>query len=319
MRLCDYDLMDVDKNGDVLFGGDFADGLTNEDFVNYMNYLLRDRGRRSLRKETADIYASIIRIFSDTGPPMTVRQMFYALVSSGVVDKTEKDYKRVCYHLLRLRRIGVVPYTFIADNTRWMRKPTTYNGIREVLEITKRAYRRVLWADQDAYVEVWVEKDALAGVLYGITSKWDVPLMVTRGFPSDSFLYEAAETLKGQASRKSAYVYYFGDHDPSGSDIAKSTERKLKEFGATFKFEVVAVLPWQIAEYNLPMRPTKKSSHSKSWKGGSVELDAIPVKVLREMCEWCISMHIDEEVLDRTMTIEKAERETMELIAATWG
>jgi hypothetical protein len=91
------------------------------------------------------------------------------------------------------------------------------------------------------YVEIWLEKDALSGVLYPVTSEWDVPLMVTRGYSSLSFLHEAAEAITDQG--KPAYIYYFGGHDPSGRDITRATEAGLREFApaAEIHFKRIAV------------------------------------------------------------------------------
>src|SRR5436190_1975869 len=128
--------------------------------------------------------------------PMTVRQVFYQLVKLGLVDKTESGYNHVVVRLLtKLRLEGELPWEWIADSTRWMRKPTTYDDIEDALRDTAATYRRALWRDQEVYVEVWLEKEALAGVLLGVTAEWDVPLMVTRGFASLSYLHSAAETI----------------------------------------------------------------------------------------------------------------------------
>ena len=151
--------------------------------------------RRRTRTEIDDIRDALLGVLVKDHPA-TVRQVFYQLVSMGVIPKTENEYRNtVCRLLAKMRREGIIPFGWISDNTRWMRKPRTYNGLSEVLEITARAYRRSLWTRMPAYVEIWLEKDALAGVLYEVTEKWDVPLMVTRGYPSLSFLYEAAEYL----------------------------------------------------------------------------------------------------------------------------
>lgn len=266
-----------------------------------------------LRDKTARLWVFMLRALDESGPSMTVRQVYYSLVAAGVIPKTEKAYDQVGYHLLRMRRCGVVPYHYIADNTRWMRKPRTYTSLEAYLQYGRQAYRRALWEDQDAYVEIWCEKDALAGVLYGATEEWDVPLMVTRGFPSETFVYEAAQNLKRQD--KPVHIYYFGDDDPSGVSITETTRNKLKDFGAVFEFEQVAVLPWQIEAWNLPTRPTKRcDSRAKSWKGGSVELDAVPVAKLRRLVENVITRHIDRGVLDRTQRIEKLERETLKKV-----
>jgi hypothetical protein len=129
--------------------------------------------------------------------PMTVRQVFYRGVGFGLWNKTEADYKNVvCRLLADMRRDGDIPYTWIADGTRWMRKPTTFDSMQAALQNTAATYRRSLWSSQDTYVEVWLEKEALAGVIVDVTDPWDVPLMVTRGYPSLSFLYTAAETIK---------------------------------------------------------------------------------------------------------------------------
>src|SRR5262249_17037909 len=213
------------------------------------------------RRTKADV-ASICNAIKSTireSHPMTVRQVFYRLVTAGVIDKTESEYKSTVVRLLSvLRRTGEVPFGWIADNTRWMRKPGTFSSIEQALRRTAETYRRSLWDDQEVYVEVWLEKDALAGVLYQETGQWDVPLMVTRGYPSLSYLNEAAEAII--AVDKPAFIYYFGDYDPSGLDITRGVEEGLGEFDpdADIRFQRVAVTTDQIEEWNLPTRPTKK-------------------------------------------------------------
>jgi len=91
--------------------------------------------------------------------------------------------------LTEMRRAGDIPFDWIADNTRLMRKPRTYSSLEAMLTQTKEFYRRALWDDQDAYVAIWLEKDALSGVLLEAAYQWDVPLMVTRGYSSVSFLH----------------------------------------------------------------------------------------------------------------------------------
>ncbi len=227
--------------------------------------------------------------------PMTVRQVFYQLVGRGAIEKTEAEYKQTVGRLLTdMRRAGEIPFEWIADNTRWMRKPRTYDSLRQMLELTKDTYRRALWNDQPAYVEIWLEKDALAGVVYRETHQWDVPLMVTRGYPSISYLHTAAETI--EASGKPTHLYYFGDHDPSGRDITRATEEGLREFApdTEIHFNRVAVTEEQITSLQLPTRPTKATdSRSKSFSGMSVEVDAIPPEHLRMLVRSSIQCHID--------------------------
>jgi hypothetical protein len=252
--------------------------------------------------------------------PMTVRQVFYQMTVAGKVAKLETEYKNVGRLLGVMREKGIIPFSWISDNTRWMRKPRSYDSVTDVLENAAASYRKALWADQKDYVEVWSEKDALAGVLYEVTCEFDIPLMVSKGFSSKSFLHETARHIAQVG--KPAYLYYFGDHDPSGVHIDKHIERTLRKYApnAEIHFEREAVLPWQIKFYKLPTRPTKKSdSRSKNFKGDSVEVDAIPPDLLREMVRHCIEKHIDKRVLEETRRVEQLERETLEHIAGQWG
>jgi hypothetical protein len=245
--------------------------------------------------------------------PMTVRQVFYQLVAIGAIEKTEAEYKQTVVRLVTLmRRNRDLPFGWISDSTRWMRKPRTYSSLEDMLTLTAETYRRALWGDQEVYTEIWLEKDALAGVLYQETERYDVPLMVTRGYPSLSYLYEAAEAIGSQ--NKPAFLYYFGDYDPSGLDITRTVERGIREFarGADIYFERVAVTREQIERLKLPTRPTKKTdSRSKNFTGESVEVDAIPPTVLRGLVKECIEKHVDRRALARTQRIEAAERETL--------
>src|SRR5262249_48942139 len=146
------------------------------------------------------------------------------------------------------------------------------------------------------YVEIWLEKDALAGVIYPVTSMYDVPLMVARGYASLSFLYTAAEYIGGLAVP--AYIYHLGDFDPSGVNAGEKIEETLCEMApdAEIYFERVAVTPDQINNWHLPTRPTKESdTRSKNFGAISVELDAIDPNRLRALVTETIEQHLPQE------------------------
>jgi hypothetical protein len=250
--------------------------------------------------------------------PVTVRQVFYQAVSRGFIQKAESEYKStVCRLLTEMRLKGELPFGWIADNTRWMRKPRSFSSIEMAIKRTAEAYRRSIWDNQQVYVEIWLEKDALSGVLYEVTAPWDVPLMVTRGYPSVSYLHEAAEAISEQG--KPAYLYYLGDFDPSGVDIPRNIEARLREFTpeSEINFERIAVNKEQIEEFDLPTRPTKKSdTRSRNFDGESVEVDAIPPKALRELVGECIMQHIDQDALDVMRVAEKSEQQVLEVLAS---
>jgi hypothetical protein len=269
------------------------------------------RNKREIASLKSELYATVEGI-----QPATVRQIFYQMVSRGHIAKTEAEYKNTVIRLLTEMRISrELPFDWIADNTRWMRKPHSYSSMESAVRRAAEAYRRSIWDSQHVYVEVWLEKDALSGVLYEVTAPWDVPLMVTRGYPSVSYLYTAAEAIISQG--KPAYLYYFGDYDPSGVDIPRNVVTP-REFApdAEIHFERIAVNQRQIRELQLPTRPTKKTdSRSKSFEGESVEVDAIPPNVLREMVERCITQHVNQGALEVMQVAEQSERDYLLMLA----
>jgi hypothetical protein len=241
--------------------------------------------------------------------PMTVRQAFYQATVAGLVEKSEAGYSKVQVDLTVMRKMGILSYDWLADNTRWQRKPKSFGSIEEALADTARLYRKALWRDADSYVEVWLEKDALAGVVLPITASYDVPLMVARGYASLSFLHSAAEQI-AELDRP-AYLYHLGDFDPSGVNAGEKIEETLRELApdAEIHFERIAVTPEQIIDWNLPTRPTKTSdSRARNFGAISVELDAIPPDRLRDLVEEAIVAHLPADQLQVLRAAEESER-----------
>jgi hypothetical protein len=266
----------------------------------------------------AGIRAAITDLLSKDNP-QTVRQVFYALTVQGVISKDELEYKRTVVRLLgEMREAGEIPFEWLADNTRWMRKSTSFTGLEACLNATSSFYRRNLWAAMPVYIEIWCEKDALAGVLLIETDKYDVPLMVARGYASLSFLHSAAQTIK--AKGKPTYIYHFGDLDPSGVDASRDIDAKLRRYaaGAEIHFERPAVTRQQVEEWGLPTRATKpQDTRAKKFVGTSVELDAIPAAKLRELVRECIERHVDKDQLALLRLTEESERELLSKWAGT--
>jgi hypothetical protein len=267
----------------------------------------RERATKREMEERAEALIEIV----DRSKPCTVRQVFYQATVRGLIEKSEAGYDKVQRQLVDLRRTGRVPYSSITDNTRWQRKPVTFDSPAEAVERTAASYRRAFWSELDTYLEVWLEKDALAGVLMPVTRRYDVPLMVSRGYASLSYPHEAASYMR--ELEKDVVILHFGDHDPSGRDAADKIEATLREFAPEVEIEFIhaAVTPEQIEECRLPTRPTKKSDpRSKTWTGGdSVELDAIEANALRNLCEDWIEYFIPKDWLGNLRAAEESERD----------
>jgi len=244
---------------------------------------------------------------------VTVRQAFYALTVRGVVAKTEAGYRQVQRQVLLMRRESLLPWGFVADGTRWQRKPASYDNVNDVLDQVARTYRRNLWMSQDVRAEVWLEKDALASIVTKATEPWDVALMVSRGQASDTFCYSAAqEALTAARYGITTYIFALYDSDRSGRVAAEKVREKLQRYsgGAPIEFDLLAVTDEQIEEWSLPTRPAKENANEIA-----VELDAIPPDKLIGLVDDAITALVDDEAWEKELAFENSEREILTRIA----
>jgi hypothetical protein len=288
--------------------------------VTYGTTAVKTRMRRT-NGELAEVDVAILQAVA-TETPVTVRGVFYRVVSAGAVEKSEKGYGAVQRRLLHLRRTGQVSYSTITDGNRLRMKPDSWSGVDKMLSDVAISYRRALWNDQDAAVIVMSEKDAISGVVYPVTAEYDVELCITRGYSSETFTHSIAQTVKyNNAVGKKTFVYQLGDHDPSGVDGWRSFGQRVQAFapGADVEFERIAVTPEQIDELRLPTRPTKASdSRAAKFVGESVEVDAIPASTLRQIVRDAIEQHLDRSRLALTRAVEAQERDGLEALAGRW-
>ena len=256
--------------------------------------------------------------------PVTVRGLYYQAEVAGIpgITKADGDYNKIQQQVLKLRRQKRLSYNHISDLTRWMRKPTTFDGVAEILRSAAATYRKALWSGSNSYTEIWCEKDALAGTIYPVTEEYDAPLMVTRGFSSETFAYSAMEAREDDA--RSYYVYYLGDFDRAGQDAANSLQEKLFRFWeenprivaeTEINFDVLAVTEQQIHEMGLSTRePKRKSGADCGWPHDfACELDAIDANTLRDMVRKCIEQHLPQEQLRILKIAEEDERRQLRI------
>ncbi len=275
---------------------------------------------------TARAIRAAVTGLTDRFDRMTVRQVFYALVSAGVVPKTENGgYRPVQHEILRMRRDGLLKWSFIADGTRWQRKPNTWGSVGGYIEAVSRSYRRDLWQSQDVRIEVWLEKDALADLIMDVTYKWDVSLMVSRGQSSATFLHSAK--MAALNAEVPTYIYLLYDFDAGGNRAARTIERELSTddgdpvTGAEPKVYVerLAVTHDQIVMWGLPTRPAKKTNPEASKNPDyAVELDAIDPERLTRLVEDAILRHVDAREWEVEKAIEEEEREGLLALAQQW-
>lgn len=189
------------------------------------------------KRFSADTLAAIVQAnaileeYDKQGFDLTLRQLFYQHVARGLIPNTEKSYKRLGNIVNDARMAGYIDWHHIVDRTRNLRSIGHWDDPSEIIEATINNYRRDLWASQDNYVECWIEKDALVGVIQQICNRLDMPYFSCRGYTSQSEMWGASQRLlKKIIAGKSVTILHLGDHDPSGIDMTRDIRDRLRTF-----------------------------------------------------------------------------------------
>jgi len=270
------------------------------------------------QKRTLDLLAEVKLIIREYDSRLTVRQLYYQLVTRQFIENNINEYKRLDAHLARFRKNRDLPLDTFDDRIRKPIGESSWENLNDFFETVKNAYRKNKRTNQKKYVEVWIEKDALSGIFEPITNYYNCLLLVGRGYQSISSLSEAAKRFSinnGYSSeeKKETVILYFGDYDATGIDIPRSAEQNLnKYFGIYPTFEKIGLLKENIEKYKLPSVPSKKTdSRSAAFilKCGNVavELDALPPRVLERKIRESIVKHLDLKQFEKDKEIEEEE------------
>ena len=288
--------------------------------VNLYGPSTANRRKRSSRSQLQDLDDAIWEA-TQRENPVSVRGIFYRVEAAGFVPKSEAGYRQVSREVLKMRRAGVLPYNWVTDGTRLIRKSDSYEDVTGALRDMATNYRRAIWSTQPVEVMLFSEKDAITGSIFPVTDRWDVPLGVTRGYSSETFTYNVAQDIvhAGRAG-KPVYVYQVGDHDPSGVNAWETFTRRITAFvrdelgDCNAHFQRLAVTPQQIDGLQLPTRPTKTTdTRARGFEGQSVEVDAVPARILREIVEEAILSHLDEGHWHDA--VDRQDREQRQLVS----
>ena len=248
---------------------------------------------------------------AETDRPVSIRHIFYRMVTQDLVEKSDKGYQQLQKATVDMRDGGARPYAWIEDSSRHAYWNTGYAGLGEYAEAAASIYRRDYWESTNTLVEVWCESRSLAGVLGQVCREYVVPLFPSGGFASLSFLYQAAAHIQ-ESERAHAVVLYVGDYDQAGVLIDKSIEERLRTFlaswGGELTFHRLAVNDDQIDRMGLPTRPPKGSDTRSPEVTRAVEAEAIPAPTMRGMVSTALQELIPEQVLTIERLVEKQER-----------
>ncbi len=242
----------------------------------------------------------ILDEYSMAGYRVTLRQLFYQLVSRGYLSNTRASYTKVCEAMQRGRMAGLIDWAVIEDRTRILRSRPRWNDPADILDSCASCFHVDYWKNQRQRVELWIEKDALLGVIEDTCDHWDCPYFSCRGYPSTSELHEASLRIKRYRRLGQGFkILYCGDHDPSGLDMCEYIPRLLGEFGTKVEFKRIALNMEQVKRLDPPPNPVKDSDsrakeYRKLYGDECWELDTLPPKELNDIVETEIIDSIDD-------------------------
>lgn len=251
----------------------------------------------------------MIREYQAAGYVLSVRQLYYQLVARGVVENTERSYKRVADIINNARLAGLLDWDAIEDRGRDVEMRSRWASGKDLLEGATAGFHMDMWKTQEHRVFVIVEKAALAGVLSGICHEYDVPLLAARGYPSVSIVREMALQHLGRAIRddQQVTVLHLGDHDPSGIDMTRDLRERFQLFLGRYygnlDLKRIALTYDQVEEKQPPPNPAKQTdsrfqTYANQHGDESWELDALEPAYLVDLVRTHIDEHIDKAEWD---------------------
>lgn len=275
---------------------------------------------------------TIIAEYQAQGYDLTLRQLFYQFVSRDLLPNNDREYSKLGDVIANARMAGLIDWEAIVDRTRFIRENSHWFGPDAIVRTCSRQFQVDKWADQPTYIEVFVEKDALIGVLERVCKENDVPYLACRGYASASEIWRAGHErlLPKMQADKQVTILYLGDHDPSGIDMTRDIRERLNVFTARsnsplqVEVERLALNMDQVELYNPPPNPTKLTDSRAEWYidqyGESCwELDALDPVVISDLIRNAIESRRDDAVWNASIARETAARASLAAVADQWG
>lgn len=250
---------------------------------------------RSFKPESMALIDQANRIITDyraQGFTLTLRQLYYQFVSRDLLPNKQSEYKRLGSIINDGRLAGLIDWSAIEDRTRNVRVHPSWNDPSDIIESAAVGYQEDIWLGQEYRPEIWIEKDALLGVIEPVCRRYRVPYFACRGYTSQSEQYRAGKRFaKHRSLSVTPIVFHLGDHDPSGIDMTRDNGDRLAMFaGDEVEVRRLALNMKQITRYNPPPNPAKEtdsrsSGYIEKFGSSSWELDALDPSVIDKLIE----------------------------------
>jgi len=273
----------------------------------------------------------IIDEYERLGFKLTLRQLYYQFVSRGLLPNQDRSYKRLGKIISDGRLAGLIDWDAIEDRTRFLRKNNHWIDPAEIVDICARQFAIDKWGDQEFRPEVWIEKDALVGVIEGVCNRLDVPYFSCRGYMSQSEMWVGAMRMVDWVKMgQKPLIIHLGDHDPSGVNMTSDIAERLQLFceqhvdaALTPVVNRVALTMDQVDQYNPPPNPakltdTRARAYIVEFGGSSWELDALEPQVLSDLVRDTIDSVRDMDLWREAVRKERQYRYELRQVSNRW-
>jgi hypothetical protein len=266
----------------------------------------------------------IIEEYMPQGFRLTLRQLYYQFVARGLLKNKVTEYKRLGSIINDARLAGQIDWEVIEDRTRNLQSPSVWSSPGNIIDACASSFNLDKWHGQERRIEVWIEKEALAGVFKRACDRWDVPFFSCRGYTSQSEMWVGAMRLHQYArTRQTPLVLHFGDHDPSGIDMTRDIRDRMATFGLNLDLQRLALNMDQVEEHNPPPNPAKTTDsryegYIAHYGYESWELDALEPAVLERLVSDTIRANMDMDKWEAKCEEVERDRMTLNAVADRW-
>jgi hypothetical protein len=255
----------------------------------------------------------IIEEYAAQDYKLTLRQLYYQLVSRDIIPNKKSEYAKLSHLLKNGRMAGVVDFDAIEDRIREPKRPYWVYGVTDAIEDTIKQYRLDRQEGQDIYIECWSEKDALSNILYRVTEYYHTYLVINRGYSSCTAMHDAHQRFECNDNN---VIFYLGDHDPSGLDMVRDIRDRLEEFGSNVEVVPIALTTAQVRQYDPPPNPAKITDPRAKWYiqeygNTSWEVDALEPDVLHNLLRQHIESRMDMDLFQDILNQEVEDKEEL--------
>lgn len=266
----------------------------------------------------------IINEYQADGYDLTLRQLYYQFVARDIIPNNQSEYNKLGTIINNARLAGLTDWDAIKDRTRAMKSLSHWDDPADIIDSAARTFALDTREGQEVYVEVWVEKEALAGVIERACEEIDVPWFACRGYVSQTAMYEAAARFKEAEGSQDSLIFHLGDHDPSGIDMTRDIQDRLEMFGCRVDVTRIALNMPQVKKYKPPPNPAKLTDsrcngYIEKYGSESWELDALDPHVLTALIQGKVEGCTDIAILEERRRDQRKHKKLLRAVSNRWA